>query len=65
MAFFNDNISCIIIFIIGKVDCVRSQRNNILNNKGPNIDPCGTPSKMSTQELYFELTLVLSLRFCK
>ena len=36
----------------------RSQRN-ILNSRGPNIDPCGTPSKISAHELYFELTLVL------
>ena len=24
---------------------------NILNDKGPNIDPCGTPNKTSLQEL--------------
>ena len=23
----------------------------ILNNKGPKIDPCGTPNKISSQEL--------------
>ena len=24
----------------------------ILNNKGPKIDPCGTPNNISLQELY-------------
>ena len=42
----------------------RSQRN-ILKSRGPNIDPCGTFSKISIYELYFELTLVLCLEFSK
>ena len=42
----------------------RSQRN-MLKSIGPNIDPCGTPSKISAHELYFELTLVFCLWFSK
>ena len=38
----------------------RSQRN-MLKSIGPNIDPCGTPCKISAHELYFELTLVFCL----
>ena len=34
----------------------RSQRN-MLKARGSNMDPCGTPSKISAHELYFELTL--------
>ena len=33
----------------------------MLNNKGPNTDPCGTPINKSSQALYAELVLVLFL----
>ena len=35
---------------------------NILNSKYRNIDPCGTPNKMSLQELKESLILTLCLR---
>ena len=35
----------------------------MLNNKGPNLDPCGTPHKISSQELKSEFILVLCLIF--
>ena len=41
---------------------MKGSQGNILESRGPNIDPCGTPSKTSTHEIYFELTLVLCLR---
>ena len=31
----------------------------ILNNKGPNTDPCGTPLIMSTRELKSAFILIL------
>ena len=33
----------------------------MLNKKGPNTDPCGTPINKSSQSLYAELILVLYL----
>ena len=35
---------------------------NILNKRGPTIDPCGTPNRISSQELYSEFIFVLSIR---
>lgn len=37
----------------------------MLNNKGPNMEPCGTPKIISSQELKVELAPVLYLRFDK
>ena len=31
----------------------------MLTNKGPKMDPCGTPNKIPSQGLYDEFTLVL------
>ena len=33
----------------------------MLNNKGLNIDPCGTPTNKYSQSLYDELILILYL----
>ena len=30
----------------------------MLNKRGPNIDPCGTPNKISSQELKLSLIFV-------
>ena len=38
---------------------MKRSKRNILKSRGPDKDPCGTPSKISAHELYFELTLVL------
>ena len=35
---------------------------NILNNGGRNIDPCGTPNVISSQELYSQFNFVLCIR---
>ena len=32
----------------------------MLNNKGPKIEPCGTPSNISPHELYFSFILTLA-----
>ena len=37
--------------------------HKILNKKGPTIESCGTPEKISSKELKMEFTLVLYLRF--
>ena len=37
----------------------------MLNNKGPNTDPCGTLINKSSQSMHSELTLVLNLPFDK
>ena len=39
----------------------KSQRK-ILNHRGPNVDHCGTPNKISSQKLRSEFTLVLCMR---
>ena len=31
----------------------------MVKNKGPRIDPCGTPNRISSQELHGQFTLVL------
>ena len=36
---------------------------NILNSKDPNMDPCGTPNKISLQEVYESLTFTLCLHY--
>ena len=35
---------------------------NVLNSKGPSIDPCGIPNKISPQELKESLRFTLCLR---
>ena len=37
----------------------------MLNNKGPNIEPCGTPNSISSHELYVKFILVLCFRLDK
>ena len=37
----------------------------MLNSKGPRMDSCGTPNKISSQGLYDKFTLVLSFLFVK
>ena len=38
---------------------------NKLNNKGPNTDPCGTPTNKYAQSQYDELILILYLLWNK
>ena len=35
----------------------------ILNDKGPKIDPCGTPNNISTHELYLSFIFTLCFLF--
>ena len=51
----------VIISITGKVVCVNDHAKitrNIFKSGGPDIDPCGTSTKISARKLYFGLAWV-------
>ena len=61
-------ISCVVICAICNFNFSVKRKisfKKMLNNRGPRMDPCGTPCLISPHELYEEFTFVLRLRFDK
>ena len=49
------NIKCVIACLAGKISFIHYEEQitkKIFNSEGPNIDPRGIPSKISSQQLW-------------